>query len=141
MIQAKEINIQQTSETICKSDILCKLYNYRFWGKGRYALKNKKNNAVSFYVKLTIYLKDLKLTALLRIESGKKSCSIHTLYQLSNAMNVTTDSLLKGDKVETKEYKDREIIDNILNNCDEKQLKAIKEVLVAICYNFDNLNK
>ena len=64
MIQAKEINIQQTSETICKSDILCKLYNYRFWGKGRYALKNKKNNAVSFYVKLTIYLKDLKLTAL-----------------------------------------------------------------------------
>jgi len=28
-----------------------------------------------------------------------------------------------------------------LNNCDEKQLKAIKEVLVAICYNFDNLNK
>ena len=64
MIQAKEINIQQTSETICKSDILCKLYNYRFWGKGRYALKNKKNNAVLFYVKLTIYLKDLKLTAL-----------------------------------------------------------------------------
>lgn len=78
---------------------------------------------------------------ILRIESGKKSCSIHTLYQLSNAMNVTTDRLLKGGKVEEKEYKDREIIDNILNNCDEKQLKAIKEVLVAICYNFDNLNK
>lgn len=78
---------------------------------------------------------------ILRIESGKKSCSIHTLYQLSNAMNVTTDSLLKGGTVESKEYKDREIIDNILNNCNEKQLKAIKEVLVAIYYNFDNLNK
>ncbi len=78
---------------------------------------------------------------ILRIESGRKSCSLHTLYQLSNAMNVTTDSLLKGDRKEIKEYEDREIIENILNNCDEKQLKAIKEVLNAICYNFDNLNK
>ena len=78
---------------------------------------------------------------ILRIESGKKSCSLHTLYKLSSAMNVTTDSLLKGETIQIKEYKDREIIDNILNNCDKKQLKAIKEVLIAICYNFDNLNE
>ena len=77
---------------------------------------------------------------ILRIESGKKRCSIDTLYLLSQALNVSTDSLLKGDNVELKDYADREIIDNILNNCNEKQLKAIKEVLVAICYNFDNLN-
>ena len=79
MIQAKEINIQQTLETICKSDILCKLYNYRFWGKGRYALKNKKNNAVLFYVKLTIYLKDLKLTALRWCERTKYQLMIFLL--------------------------------------------------------------
>ena len=45
--------------------------------------------------------------------------------------------------MKTKEvnYSDREIIDNILNQCDEKQLKIIKEVLIAICPNFDDLQK
>ena len=40
-----------------------------------------------------------------------------------------------------KEYQDREIINNLLDRCDEKQLKIIKEVLVAICPNFDDLEK
>jgi len=76
-----------------------------------------------------------------RIESGKKSCSVHTLYQLSKVLNISVDELLVGGKVETKEYKDREIIENMLNSCDEKQLKIIKEVLIAICPNFDELVK
>ncbi len=78
---------------------------------------------------------------ILRIESGKKSCSIHTLYQFCKAMNITADSLLNGETAEIKEYKDREIIENILNNCDDKQLKVIKDVLIAVCPNFDNLKK
>ena len=76
-----------------------------------------------------------------RIESGKKSCSIHTLYQLCRTMNISADSLLLGENVELKEYKDREVIENILNTCDEKQLKVIKEVLIAICPNFEELLK
>ena len=44
-------------------------------------------------------------------------------------------------KTEEINYSDREIIDNILNQCDEKQLKIIKEVLIAICPNFDDLKK
>ena len=36
MIQAKEINIQQTSDIICRPNILCKLYNYNFQGKEYY---------------------------------------------------------------------------------------------------------
>lgn len=77
-----------------------------------------------------------------KIESGER-CSIHTLYQLSKALNKSSDYLLFGEDMKTKEinYSDREIIDNILNQCDEKQLKVIKEVLIAICPNFDDLKK
>lgn len=78
---------------------------------------------------------------ILRIESGKKSCSIHTLYQFCKSMNISADDLLFGGKVEEKNYPDREIIDNILDSCDEKQLKIIKDVLIAICPNFDYLKK
>lgn len=76
-----------------------------------------------------------------RIESGKKKCSIHTLYQFCKSMNASADDLLMGGKVEIKDYKDREIIENLLDSCDEKQLKVIKEVLIAICPNFDDLKK
>lgn len=77
-----------------------------------------------------------------RIESGQ-SCSIHTLYQLSKALNKSSDYLLFGENMKTEEieYSDREIIENILNTCDEKQLKVIKDVLIAICPNFDDLKK
>ena len=77
------------------------------------------------------------------IESGKKSCSIHTLYQFSKAMNVSSDILLFGEYMEkeNKEYSDREIINNLLDRCDEKQLRIVKEILVAICPNFADFEK
>lgn len=77
-----------------------------------------------------------------RLESGQ-SCSIHTLYQLIKALNKSSDYLLFGDDMKTEiiNYSDREVIDNILNQCDEKQLKIIKDVLIAICPNFDDLKK
>ena len=56
-------------------------------------------------------------------------------------MKVSSDTLLFGETMENKEYQDREIINNLLDRCDEKQLKIIKEVLVAICPNFDDLKK
>lgn len=76
-----------------------------------------------------------------RIESGKKSCSIHTLYQLSKVLKISTDDLLYGEKVEEKTYPDEEIINNIINKCNEKQLKIIKDVLIAMFPNFDELKK
>lgn len=80
-----------------------------------------------------------------RIESGKKSCSIHTLYQFSKAMNVSSDILLFGEYMENenknKEYSDREIINNLLDRCNEKQLRIVKEILVAICPNFADFEK
>ena len=54
-----------------------------------------------------------------RIESRKKKCSIHTLYQFCKSMNASADDLFMGGKVEIKDYKDREIIENLLDNCDD----------------------
>lgn len=75
-----------------------------------------------------------------RVENGTK-CSIHTIHQISKALNVKVDVLLYGDDVELKEYKDKEIINNLVNNCNEDQLKVIKDILVAICPNFDKFEK
>ncbi len=78
---------------------------------------------------------------ILRIESGKKSCSIHTLYQFCKSMNIPADDLLFGGKVEEKNYSDKEIIENMINKCNEKQLKIVKDVLIAICHNFEDIIK
>ena len=73
-----------------------------------------------------------------RIENGR-SCSIHTLYQLCRVLNTSADDLLFGEKMENKEYDDKEIIINIIDKCDKNQMKIIKDVLVAIFPNFDEL--
>lgn len=74
-----------------------------------------------------------------RIEGGQ-GCSIHTLVQLSKALNKSSDYLLFGDNMKTEEinYSDREVINNILDQCNEKQLSVIKEMLIALCRNFDD---
>lgn len=104
---------------------------YKDWKNFGIRLKNARNSKGMTVEKLA-EKSDRTENFIFRIESGKKSCSVHTLYQLCKAMNITSDSLLFGENVQVVEYKDREIIENILNNCDEKQLKAIKEVLIAM---------
>lgn len=76
---------------------------------------------------------------LISLEKGDKSCSVHTVHQLSKALKVPTDNLLYGEKVEEKEYKDKEILQNIINRCDAKKLKVIKDVIVAMYPNFEDI--
>lgn len=78
---------------------------------------------------------------ILRIGSGKKSCSIHTLYQFCKSMNIHADDLLFGGNVEENNYSDKEIIENIIQKCDEKQLKIIKDVLIEMFSDFNELIK
>lgn len=78
---------------------------------------------------------------LISLEKGDKSCSIHTVHQLSKALKVSTDYLLYGEKVEEKDYSDKEILQSIINKCDEKELKVIKEVIVAMYPNFKDIIK
>lgn len=78
---------------------------------------------------------------LISLEKGDKSCSVHTVHLLSQALKVPTDNLLYGEKVEEREYKDKEILQNIINRCDETELKVIKDVIVAMYPNFKDIIK
>lgn len=73
------------------------------------------------------------------IEKGRTSASIHTLYQISKVLGVTTDSLLYGENMdENKEYTNKELLQNIIDRCDEEELGIIKDIIIAI---FPNLSE
>lgn len=115
---------------------------YNDWKNFGARVKNARNS-LGMTVEKLAEKSDRTENFINRIESGKKSCSIHTLYQFSKAMNVSSDILLFGEYMEkeNKEYSDREIINNLLDRCDEKQLRIVKEILVAICHNFADFEK
>lgn len=115
---------------------------YNDWKNFGVRVKNARNS-LGMTVEKLAEKSDRTENFINRIESGKKSCSIHTLYQFSKAMNVSSDILLFGEYMEkeNKEYSDREIINNLLDRCDEKQLRIVKEILVAICPNFADFEK
>lgn len=76
---------------------------------------------------------------LISLEKGDKSCSVHTVHQLSKALKVPADNLLYGNKVEEKDYSNKEILKTIIDRCDESELKVIKEVIVAMYPNFRDI--
>ena len=78
---------------------------------------------------------------LISLEKGDKSCSVHTVHQLSKALKVPADDLLYGKKMEEKDYSNKEILKTIIDRCDEAELKAIKEVIVAMYPNFRDIIK
>lgn len=114
---------------------------YNDWKNFGTRVKNSRNS-IGMSVEKLAEKSNRTDNFIFRIEAGQ-SCSIHTLYQLSKALNKSADYLLFGDDMKTEEikYSDREIIDNLLNQCDEKQLKIVKDVLIAICPNFEELLK
>lgn len=78
---------------------------------------------------------------IIRFEKGEKTCSIHTLYQLSKTLKVSTDELLLGKDIQNKNYTDKKILQTIIDRCNEKELKVIKEVIVAMYPNFKDIIK
>ncbi len=114
---------------------------YNDWKNFGIRVKNSRNS-VGMTVEKLAEKSNRTENFIFRIEAGQ-SCSIHTLYQLSKALNKSSDYLLFGEEMKTKEinYSDREIVDNILNQCDEKKLKIVKDVIIAIFSDFDELVK
>ena len=54
-------------------------------------------------------------------------------------LGVTTDSLLYGENMdENKEYTNKELLQNIIDRCDEEELGIIKDIIIAI---FPNLSE
>ena len=69
----------------------------------------------------------------LSMEKGDKSCSIHTLHQICLALREKADYLLYGKIEDMKEeYTNKEVLLEIINKCNEKELKVIKNVIVAM---------
>ena len=67
------------------------------------------------------------------LEKGNMGCSVHTLHQISQALKVSVDRLLYGEKVEMpKEYNNKEILHEIVDRCDDEELEVIKNVVVAL---------
>lgn len=114
---------------------------YNDWKNFGIRVKNARNS-IGMTVEKLAEKSNRTENFIFRIESGQ-SCSIHTVYQLSKALKKSSDYLLFGEdmKVEEINYSDREIIDNILNQCDDKKLKIVKDVLVAMFSDFDELIK
>ncbi len=76
------------------------------------------------------------------IEKGNKSCSLHTLHQITKVLKVSADYLLYGEKVDMKkEYSNKEILQEIINRCSEEELGVIKDLVVAIYPNFKHILK
>ena len=113
---------------------------YNDWKNFGIRVKNSRNSIGMTTEKLA-ELSNRTENFIFRIEGGQ-GCSIHTLTQLCKSLNKSSDYLLFGDDMKTEEinYSDREVIDNILNQCNGKQLNVIKEMLIALCHNFEDFN-
>ena len=66
------------------------------------------------------------------LEKGNIGCSVHTLHQISKTLKVSTDRLLYGEVEMSKDYKNKEILQNIIERCDDEELEVIKDVVVAM---------
>lgn len=76
------------------------------------------------------------------LEKGNNSCSVHTLYQISNALRVPSDKLLYGEKMsDKKENSNKEILYEIIDRCSDEEVKVIKEIIVATYPNLDQILK
>lgn len=78
---------------------------------------------------------------LLSLEKGDKRCSIHTIHQLSKALRISVDELLYGKQMDDKNYSNKQIIQSIIDRCDEKELEVIKNVITAIYPDFKDIVK
>lgn len=66
------------------------------------------------------------------IEKGNTSCSVHTLHKISEVLRVSTDTLLYGKIEEMKESKsNKEILEEIINRCNEEELQVITDIIIA----------
>lgn len=75
------------------------------------------------------------------LEKGNVGCSVHTLHQVSSVLKVPTDSLLYGEVKLSKEYNNKEILQNIIDRCDEEELAILKDIVVATFPNIDKIDK
>ena len=75
------------------------------------------------------------------LEKGNSSCSVHTLYQISQALKVPSDSLLyeENEAYMKDDYSDKEILKNIIDRCSDEEVAVIKDLITAAYPNLDKM--
>ena len=76
-------------------------------------------------------LVDLSPTHLSNIETGSTRVSLQSIINLSNALSVSVDELL-SDSIIKSDRHFRSDIEEILSDCDEYEIRIIKDVVEAL---------
>lgn len=77
------------------------------------------------------------------LEKGNSTCSLHTLYQICNALHISSDLLLYGEgKCIMKEvYDKKEILYNILDKCNVDEISLITDLVLALYPKLNEISK
>lgn len=76
---------------------------------------------------------DITPTHVKHIESGRRNPSVTILFQMADILSFSLDSLIDNSKNRITSHKKDRII-NILNDCNEKELDIIADI-VKVIYN------
>ncbi len=115
-------------------------YEYQDW-KG-FGARTKRNRVAIGLTKETFAdMINRSENYVSELEKGNSSCSVHTLYQISKALKVSSDNLLyeESESYMNGEYNNREILRNIIDRCSEEELEVIKALIVAAYPNLDKM--
>lgn len=75
------------------------------------------------------------------LERGRTTGSVHTLHQISKVLKVTTDELLYGKNIDNGNCTNREILHNIIDRCNDEELKILKDIILATFPNLDKIKE
>lgn len=113
-------------------------FEYDDW-KGFGARVKRSREQIHMTKEVFTELINRSMNTVSEIEKGNIGCSVHTLHQISKALKVPVDCLLYGDSVNmTKDYSNKEVLEEIINRCDEDEIKVITDMVVAL---YPNLKK
>ncbi len=111
-------------------------YEYTDWENfGKRVRENRKSLGLT--VEKLADIIDRSENFINRIEKGEKSCSIHTIHQLSKSLRVPIDTLLYGEVVKEKEYTNREKVQAMIDRCNDMELEVVVEIILAVFPKFE----
>lgn len=115
-------------------------YEYKDWKEFGSRVKNFREQ-VSMTKELFAERINRSENCVAELEKGNMGCSVHTLHQISKVLKVPVDRLLYGEVEMTKDYSNKEILQNIIDRCDEDELAILKDIVVATFPNIDTIKK
>lgn len=105
-----------------------------FYDWTKFAERLRKNRAISGLTLEQLAEKiDRSDNYVARLEKGQRGCSIYTLCQLSEVLDVSVDELLLGKKKnENQNSEKKQQLLDIIDKCDSQQLDLISDVILTL---------